>query len=252
MKIGFFDSGIGGISVLHQALKVLPDEAYIFYADEAHVPYGIRTREEICGFLDEAVRFLIEQEVDAIVVACNTATSAAIEYVRARYTLPILGMEPAVKPAVAHADGKRVLVTATPFTIREERLRHLVRMVDKEHLVTLKALPELVVFAEKGEFDSPAVRAYLNREFSDLDLADYSELVLGCTHFPYFRKVIQDLAGPGIELIDGGEGTVRHLKDIVDGLPSEGAQSVRYYSSGEPVEDPETLAFYERLHAQLG
>ena len=251
MKIGFFDSGIGGLSVLHLAMQALPDEAFLYYADEEHVPYGTRTREEICTYVDEAVRFLIGEGCQSIVVACNTATSAAIEYVRGRYDLPILGMEPAVKPAVQHADGKRVLVTATPFTIREERLHHLVKMVDKEHLVTLKALPQLVVFAEREEFDSPQVRAYLSREFSDLDLHDYGELVLGCTHFTFFRPTIADLVGPDVELIDGGEGTVRHLVDVVSGLPSEGKGSVHYYRSGIPQENKEELDFYARLHAQL-
>ena len=249
IKIGFLDSGIGGIAVLHQALKVLPQEEFLYYADEDHVPYGIRTQAEIEQYVDEGVRFLIEQGARAIVVACNTATSAAIGYVRERYDLPILGMEPAVKPAVERAGGKRVLVTATPFTIREERLHHLVRLVDKEHLVTLKALPELVKFAEKGEFYSPAVRAYLNREFSDIDLMDYSEIVLGCTHFTFFRQILSELAGPGVELIDGGEGTVRHLKNRIEPLqeteePSgedeaaEGAGRISYFISGRPVEDP--------------
>ena len=254
-KIGFFDSGIGGISVLHQALKCLPEEEFLYYADEDHVPYGLRTRPEIEGFLDEAVRFLTDRGAEAVVVACNTATAAAIEYVRGRYDLPILGMEPAVKPAVQHAHGKRVLVTATPFTIHEERLHHLVKMVDKEHLVTLKALPELVSFAEKGEFYSDDVRAYLNREFSDIDLMDYSEIVLGCTHFPYFRRILGELAGPEVELIDGGEGTVRHLMHRMEGRLNGSADApgrITYFASGREVTDPDTLAFYERLHAQLG
>ena len=241
MKIGFFDSGIGGIGVLHRARKSLPQEEFLYYADQDHVPYGGRTREEICTFTYEGVRFLFDQGADAVVVACNTATSAAIEYVRERFVQPILGMEPAVKPAVQHAAGKRVLVTATPFTI----------LVDKEHLVTLKALPELVNFAERAEFDSPAVRAYLLKEFSDLDLEDYGELVFGCTHFAYFHKVLADILGPGVEMIDGSEGTVRHLVDLMQGLPSAGCGSVKYYISGRPVTDEETLAFYETLQEQI-
>ena len=251
MKIGFFDSGVGGISVLHQARKYLPMEEFFYYADEDHVPYGKRTREEICGYTYDALKFLFGLGADAAVVACNTATAAAIEYVRASFDKPILGMEPAVKPAVQHAAGKRVLVTATPFTIREERLHHLVRLVDKEHLVTLKALPELVGFAERAEFDSPAVRDYLLTEFSDLDLEDYGELVLGCTHFSYFRKVLGEILGPEVELIDGSEGTARHLADIVRELPSAGNGSVQYYISGRPVTDEKTLKFYETLDQQM-
>ncbi len=250
MKIGFFDSGIGGISVLYHALKSLPQEEFLYYADGDHVPFGGKTREEICSYTYDGLKFLFDHGVDVAVVACNTATSAAIEYVRASFDKPILGMEPAVKPAVQHAAGKRVLVTATPFTIREERLHHLVRLVDKEHLVTLKALPELVNFAERGEFDSPAVRDYFLKEFSDLDLEDYGELVLGCTHFTYFRKVLSSILGPDVELIDGNQGTVRHLVELVQDLPTAGHRSVRFFISGRPVTDEKTLKFYQALMDQ--
>ena len=119
MKIGFFDSGIGGLTVLHRAIEALPDEKFIFYADEDNVPYGEKSRAEILSFSDNATSFLIENGAKIIVIACNTATSAAVAHLRGKYNIPFIGMEPAVKPAIACADGKRVLVTATPFTIRD-------------------------------------------------------------------------------------------------------------------------------------
>ena len=143
MKIGIFDSGIGGLTVLRQAMRSLPKEQYLFFADTAHVPYGTKTKEEILSYVDSAVNFMAEKGVKAIVIACNTATSAAIGYLRAKYSIPILGMEPAVKPAVQRNRGKRVMVIATPVTVREEKLKNLLAAVDKDHVVDLLALPEL-------------------------------------------------------------------------------------------------------------
>ena len=117
VRIAFFDSGIGGLTVLHQAKKLMPQEDYLYYADTDHVPYGSKTKEEIRRYVEEAADFIAAQDVKALVVACNTATSVAIQSLRARYSFPILGMEPAVKPAVKNiAVSKRVLVTATPVT----------------------------------------------------------------------------------------------------------------------------------------
>ncbi len=253
MKIGFFDSGIGGISVLHQAMQKLPDEGFLYYADTRHVPYGLRTREEIRGYVETAVRFLIGEGAGVIVLACNTATSAAIDGLRSRYALPILGMEPAVKPAVAHCGEKRVLVAATPVTIQGERLHHLMDRVDDRHLVDLLPLPQLVVFAERGEFESDAVRNYLKKELSAFRLSDYGELVLGCTHFNYFRKMFREIVGPAIHFADGCEGTVRHLIEVLDekGLRGHEGGSVRYFKSGLPVTDAKSLAFFQRLNEQL-
>jgi len=253
MKIGFFDSGIGGIRVLHKAMKALPDEEFIYYADTAHVPYGGRTREEICQYADEAVRFMVSQGAGAIVVACNTATSAAIQYLRAKYDLPILGMEPAVKPAVQQSGGKRVLVTATPFTIREEKLQNLVAMVDDDHLVDLLPLGQLVVFAERGEFESEAVYEYLEKELGGRDLSVYGAMVLGCTHFGYFRTTLRRILGEEVQFVEGSNGTVRHLVNVLAerGLLTHTGSGVTYYKSGVEVTDTHTLAFYNMLHKRL-
>ena len=122
MKIGFYDSGIGGLSVLQTAMEMLPNEEFIYYADTDHVPYGEKSNDEILAFARRAVDFLIAKDAKAIVIACNTATSVAAKYLRAVHTLPIIGMEPAVKPAVEEKNHKRILVSATPVTIREKKL----------------------------------------------------------------------------------------------------------------------------------
>ena len=127
MKIGFFDSGIGGITVLNEAIKQLPNEDYIYFADTDNTPYGVKPKDEVKKYILAAIDFIYAKGVDAIVIACNTATSIAIEDLREKYNIPILGMEPAVKPAIEknHSTNKRVLVTATPLTLKEEKLKNL-------------------------------------------------------------------------------------------------------------------------------
>ncbi len=131
MKIGFFDSGIGGLTVLSEAIKRLPNHEYLYYADTLHAPYGPKPKEEVRGYVFEAIEFLVQQGAQIIVIACNTATSIAIEELRTKYSIPIIGMEPAVKPAIHLKDEmkKRVLVTATPLTLKEEKLHRLIQRV---------------------------------------------------------------------------------------------------------------------------
>lgn len=253
MKIGIFDSGIGGLSVLHQALITLPKEDYIYYADTDNVPYGIKTREEIIGYVDHAIDFLVGKGVKAIVIACNTATSTAADYVRSKYSLPILGMEPAVKPAVAKSHGKRVMVIATPVTVREEKLRTLIEQVDDEHLVDLVAMPGLVSFAEAGIFEGNEIEQYLRQELKDYNLADYSALILGCTHFNYFKDSYCKVFPKGISFIDGSFGTVNYLKRILTerNLLENNHGTVEYYMSGRPVYREEELQKLSQLHKRL-
>ena len=215
MKIGLFDSGIGGLSVLDEAYHQLPGNDYIFYADTDHVPYGLKTHEQILGYAQEAVRFLVGRGADAVIIACNTATAVAVEMLRSEYDLPIIGMEPAVKPAVEETVQKRIMVIATPVTLREEKLKNLIARVDGMHRVDLLPLPKLVSFAEREEFESEEVLDYLEEELGTYNVQDYSALVLGCTHFNYFKPQYRRIFGDGIALIDGRRGTVRHLSELL-------------------------------------
>jgi len=254
MKIGIFDSGIGGITVLHQALLALPQARFLYYADADHVPYGEKSREEIVRYADEAVGFLARRGAVAVVVACNTATSAAIGFLRGKYRFPILGMEPAVKPAVQTCGDKRVMVVATPVTVRQDKLRNLLKRVDRTHTVDLLALPGLVPLAERGEFDSPRVRQYLERTFAPYDLSRYSVLVLGCTHFNYFKDTFARIFPSGVAQVDGCEGTVNNLVRVLrqTGLSGPGEPGAEYYISGRAVTDAPTLEKIARLHRRLG
>lgn len=269
MNIGIFDSGIGGMTLLHQAFVLMPHENYIFYADTDHVPYGTKTREQVISYVDTVIRFMADHDCKAVVIACNTATAAAAELMRSRYgAFPIIGIEPAVKPAVAESEGKRVLVVATPLTVHEKKLRKLVERVDDEHLVDLLELPRLVEFAELGEFVSDRVTAYLKERLSGYALEQYRELVLGCTHFNYFKDTFQKLMPPQIHMIDGSLGTIRQLMRVLDErhvllepeLTTDSARDweaikndicVRYYESGREITDRAKLDTIRQLHERL-
>ncbi len=241
--VAFFDSGMGGVTVLVHALKQLPSEHFIYYADTAHVPYGTKPKEEVIRYILEAVEFLRSKNIKALVVACNTATSIAIQQLRERYVdIPVIGMEPAVKPAVEQLSRhrKRVLVCATPLTLHEHKFMELVTRVDTDHIVDSLALHDLVPFAENGEFRDDVILPYLREQLSRFPLDQYETIVLGCTHYPlfypHFRKVLPD----HIRIIDGNEGTVRHLKNKLsenDLLNIHGSGSVNFYSSGDEEKD---------------
>lgn len=237
MKIGIFDSGIGGLSVLHVAKRLLPNEQWIYYADEKHVPYGEKSKEEIIGYVDEIIQFMINHGAKAVVIACNTATSAAVALMRKKYSLPIIGMEPAVKKAVDLYGNKKVLVCATPITVKGEKMMNLVERVDKDHLVDLVALPGLVHFAENQEFDSPRVLEYLEESLSYFHLDEYGSLVLGCTHFNYFKDSFQKLM-PHVHFLDGNVGTINYLMKNID--PEDNDGSIEYYYSGRKVNEEES------------
>ena len=243
MRVGIFDSGIGGLSVLHQALREIPEAEFIYYADEEHVPYGEKTGEQIRGYIDEIIRFMLEKQVDAIVIACNTATSVATKEYRSRFPVPIIGMEPAVKQAVevyGHLPG-RILVAATPVTIAGDKLHHLLEQVDREDRVDLVALPGLVRFAERGDFHTEEITEYLRNELKNYSPENYKAFVLGCTHFNYFKAYYKRIFSDKVQLVDGNAGTIRQLmrklgiRKEKDPFEKEGNGRIQYYFSGKPV-----------------
>ncbi len=248
MKIAIYDSGIGGMTVLHEALKILPNEEYIYYSDCKNAPYGTKDRETVLKLISDSVDFIAGQNIDALVVACNTATSVAISFLRARYSFPILGMEPAVKPAVERGGSRKILVIATELTLKEEKFYNLIQRVGNEALIDPLPAPGLVEFAEKCIFDSATVKTYLSEILSNRNLSEYGTVVLGCTHFPFFRPVISDIFGGEVAILDGGEGTVRHLVTVLGRtkeLPrSEKRPQIVFYNSGELVLDPERYNEY--------
>lgn len=254
MKVAFFDSGIGGLSVLHQALKMLPCNEFIFFADEDNVPYGTKTPAQVMTYVDEAFKFLIELEVDGIVVACNTATSVAVREMRKKYQLPIVGMEPAIKKAFDLYGNQRVLVTATPITIYGEKIHSLIDRLGKRNLVDLLALPKLVDFAERLDFNSEAVENYLYKMFEPYNFIQYSSIVLGCTHFNYFKDTIRKILPVEVKFVDGNEGTLKELMRRLN-LPLDSKPitkpNIEYYFSGRKVVDVNDLNRIENYLCRL-
>lgn len=246
-KIGIFDSGAGGLTLLEEALRQRPQAGYLFYADVDHVPYGLRSHDEILQYTDESVRFLIDHGCKCIVVACNTATAVAVAELRRRYALPIVGIEPAVKSALAHHALQRVLVVATPVTLREEKLHRLLARCPDHDMVDLHPLPQLVAMAEREDYDA---LPYLRQELAPYPPERYSEIVLGCTHFNYFRDSFLQLF-PQAEVIDGAEGTIRRMCSLLPPEDGSAAGQVEYFFSGRPVTGSEELARLERRLERL-
>ena len=247
--IGFFDSGVGGISVLHEAVKLLPNEHFLFYGDNLHAPYGPRPLEEIRALSAAGIDVLLSRGVKAIVIACNTATSAYAETVRAAHPeLPIVGMEPALKPAHFARHGGKVIVLATAATLRLEKFERLMRLYGDDVITVVgQGLVELV---ESGKAHSPEASSLLKALLNPYRDMQIDAIVLGCTHYPFLRDTIQDLF-PRAGIFDGLNGTATRLKFLLDqnDLRSGDAPgSVEYQSSAGPA----SVALMTRLMAELG
>jgi glutamate racemase len=242
MTIGVFDSGLGGLSVLHYAQKMFPNEHFIYYADEKHVPYGEKTPAEIRFLVNDIINFMIHKGVDIIMIACNTATSALSMAYRKRFPIQIIGMEPAVKKAIdLYGDeNKRILVVATPVTIKGKKLNDLVERIDSRQKVDMAELPQLVRYAEKGIFSSTQVSKYLQQALQSYDLQSYGTVVIGCTHFNYFKKDFQKLFQVPLHFVDGNEGTVRQMMRVLSlSTESSGDGITEYYFSGKSINESE-------------
>lgn len=215
--IGIFDSGLGGISVLKDMHRLYPHENLLYFGDSQFAPYGVKQRSEITSRCIDICEFLISKGVKAIVIACNTATSAAVDELRKRYpNLPIIGMEPALKPAIEQSNTHYVAVMATNFTLKEKKFSNLMKDYQEENTIIKIPCPELVQMVENDELDNKAaIDNQIHMYFNDIDEKKLDTIVLGCTHFIFFREHLQKALGKHIQLIDGNEGTCRHLIDVL-------------------------------------
>lgn len=226
--IGVFDSGVGGISVLKHIHALLPHEDLLYVADSANAPYGKKTPEFIRERAFALSDFLISQGVKALVVACNTATAAAISAMRERYSIPIIGMEPAVKPAAAATKTGVIGVLATVGTLKSAQFAALLDTYGQNVKVVTEGCPGLVECIERGELESPETRSLLERYIKPLIDAGADTMVLGCTHYPFVKPLIQEIAGPEVTLVDTGNAVARQLqtrladKGLLSGRTEEG------------------------------
>ncbi len=208
--IGILDSGIGGVTVLAEILKLLPQEHYIYYSDSLHNPYGEKSEKEILFFVDEIVQFFLKKNCKAIVFACNTATAVAISDIRKKYpNLPIIGIEPAYKMVHDFSSRKKTLVMATPATIQSKKFLTLFSLYDNQNTILLPC-PNLAKFIEENDFSS--IRQFLKENLKREDKIEV--VVLGCTHYPLIRDEIQKILG-NVIFYDGGNGVSRRLQSIL-------------------------------------
>ncbi|MBQ5904619.1 MAG: glutamate racemase [Clostridia bacterium] len=216
--IGVFDSGMGGVSVLRKLSRVMPGENFIYFGDSVNAPYGTKSKEEIKALTEKAFDFLRDKGCKAVVIACNTATSAAAKHLREKYPdYSIIGLEPALKPAALSMDYPKVLAMATPLTLKEEKFNSLMAQYeDQAEFIKLPA-PELVKYIESGELDSEEEIQYLEEILTPYKDGKVDAVVLGCTHFPFARKTIQRILGDDVLVFDGGLGAARQTRRVLEG-----------------------------------
>ena len=245
--IGVFDSGVGGISVLRELVATMPNEDFVYYGDSANAPYGEKSRDQVLRLSRDIVDALLDEGVKAIVIACNTATSVAAAELRADYAhVPIIGVEPALKPATLAPDAKRILVMATPITLRLDKYQQLAKKWGSAHEVIPAPCPGLAARIEQGDLDSSDV-AELIEELVGAYAGQVDSVVLGCTHYPFVVKQIREVVGD-VPFYDGAHGTALQLqrKLAERGLATKSGEpgAVEFLSSKQ---DDAEIALYRRF-----
>lgn len=217
--IGFFDSGVGGISVLKKTLNVLPNENYIYLGDSANAPYGTKSEKEIIDLSINAANFLLEKKVKAIVIACNTATSIAANILRDKYpNIPILGIEPAIKPALEKQKDGITLVMATPVTLSKGKFIKKLEHYKNNYKIELIPCPGLAEIIESGNIQGAIIERYLQEILKDIPNTKIDNIVLGCTHYPFIKESLLNILNTNIEIIDGSLGTAINLKRQLESM----------------------------------
>jgi glutamate racemase len=247
--IGFFDSGVGGLSVMKEAISIMPNENFIYFGDSQNAPYGTKKLSEVKKLTLNAVDFLVNRNVKAVVVACNTATSAAIDDIRDRYKhIAIIGIEPALKPAVKLNRKGNIIIMATPMTLKEKKFALLMDKYKSESNLVSLPCAGLVEFIEQGILDGEKLENYLKEKFKSNLEEDIAAIVLGCTHYPFIKRTLSNVIGDDIPLIDGGIGTSNELKrklmekDLLNNSKENGI--IEIYNS---INDNKTIEFCYNL-----
>jgi glutamate racemase len=234
--IGVFDSGIGGLSVWRELRQYLPNESMIYFADSGNCPYGSKSKEEIIALAANITDFLLAKGAKMIVVACNTATAMAIDYLRETYNVAFVGIEPAVKPAALLSKTKHIGVLATEGTFKGRHFLETSSRFANEVQIHSQAGIGLVELVEKGQADTDATEAILRKYIGPMLEVNIDQLVLGCTHYPFLMKRIRKITGPGVNIIDPAEAIARRTRDILeqnDMLAVEASQpQYEFHTSG--------------------
>jgi glutamate racemase len=237
--IGIFDSGVGGLSVLAAVRQLLPGEDLIYLADQAHVPYGSRSLDQVRAFSGDITRYFLDQNVKLVVVACNTASAAALHYLRRVFPeTPFVGMEPAVKPAAEHTRSRVVGVLATPATFQGKLYASVIERFAAGVEVLQDTCPGLVMEIDRGHLDTPQVRAILAGALEPMLIAGIDTVVLGCTHFPFVIPTIQEIVGSGVRVIDPSPAIARQVERLLAANDlqsrSQGPGRLDFLTTGDP------------------
>lgn len=249
MPIGFLDSGVGGLSVLREAIKIMPNENFIYFGDSKNAPYGVKDVQEVKELTYKGVDFLISKGAKAIVIACNTATSAAVAALRVTYPdMPIVGIEPAVKPAVELGRKGPIIIMATPMTIHEKKFNNLVQKYKGGAEIVPMPCAGLMEFIEAGKMNTEEVHEYLEDKFEPYKSKEIGAVVLGCTHYPFIRNKVREIVGNDVPIIDGGLGTSKEIKRRIEakGLLTNSSEKgeVKIYNS---LNDDKVIELSKRL-----
>lgn len=237
--IGIFDSGVGGLSVLRAIRAQMPEESIIYFGDQGHIPYGSRPMEQIRDFSEAITNFLLEYDAKIIVVACNTASAAALRYLREKFPrVQFVGMEPAVKPAAETTRTGRVGVLATPATFQGALYASVVERFANGVELFQDTCPGLVQQIEGGNLNGPETRKILEDALRPMLVKNIDTVVLGCTHYPFVIPLIQEIAGENVRVIDPAPSVARQVKRLLEAEGMRNDRSVRgnvrFYTSGDP------------------
>jgi glutamate racemase len=252
-KIGIFDSGFGGLSVLRAVQQILPNNPIVYLADQAHVPYGRRKVKEIQNFCEEITRWLLFQDCEEIIVACNTASAAALHYLREKFPdVPFVGMEPAVKPAAEQTETGAVGVIATPATFQGELYASVVERFASGVTIFENTCPGLVEEIEAGHLDGKETHRILRTALLPMLEKGIDTIVLGCTHFPFVIPVIQKIAGPKVRVIDPAPSVARQAARLLKpSLTSVSTlASYAFNTTGNPVDFQSKLPIFLKTDGQ--
>lgn len=236
--IGVFDSGVGGLSVLREIRSLLPSEDLLYVADSGAAPYGDRSEAFIQGRVWAIADFLAGMGVKMLVVACNTATAVAVDHLRSKLPLPVVAMEPAIKPATSLSRSGIIGVLATSRTLASDRFARLADHVGQGVQIILQPCPGFVEQVERGESDSPETLALVKRHVAPLIRRGVDTLVLGCTHYPFLLGAIEEVAGPNVSVLDASLPVARHVykrlqaEGLLSGRERPGTE--RFWTSGNP------------------
>lgn len=248
-SIAFLDSGVGGISILREAVKLMPNENFIYFGDSKNAPYGTKPSHHISEIVNENVEMLIQKGAKAIVIACNTATGATAKALRLSHpTLPIIGIEPAIKPAVLHNLGDRVVVMATPLTLKQSKFLKLFDIYKSKADIQLLPCGGLMEFIESGILSGDELSGFLKSKLEPVNNGEIKAVVLGCTHYPFVKDEIVKAIGYPVEIDDGTVGTAKEIKRRLEkyncSTSSKNKGTISFLNSSS---DPRMLQLSEKL-----